>query len=125
MLLPDGRTTLHLPNATLPDADSPELNSTALFGAGAGLRTAYNLVEWQGNNTAYMSCDLPSRGREYVGQCAAMPVTCVANGNNDTVPYNCTDAATNATVPGTLASVTYRQTCEFNCDLQVSEPGAK
>lgn len=73
----------------------------------------------QGNNTAYLQCDLASRGPAYLGTCQPMlnNVSCVVS-TNDTIPYNCT--INNAAVPGSLSSVNYRITCEQPCDnLQV------
>jgi hypothetical protein len=60
-------------------------------------------VSWVGNTTAYMTCNLPARGPQYVGTCYTPPVSCVST-NNDTRPYNCTAYDTGLQVPGNLAS---------------------
>ncbi len=114
--LPNGNTTIFLPNATLPSANNSALNSTAW--GGAGIKTDYNLVVWQGNNTAYLTCELPNRGPEYYGTCTNMAVTCLNNNNNDTIPYNCTRLSDGAPVTGSLSVVAYRSDCEFPCDLK-------
>lgn len=67
----------------------------------------YNLATWDGNTTAYLSCNLDIRGPEYLGMCTDMPVTC-ASQTNDTAPYSCARVEDNSTVPGTIRNSTYR-----------------
>lgn len=68
----------------------------------------YNLAQWGGNTTAYLTCNLDVRGPEYLGACVDLPVTCTNNPGSDTRPYNCTKVADNSTVPGTIRNITYR-----------------
>ncbi len=96
-------------NATIPKPDNATLGMFAI---------PYNLVAWQGNTTAYMRCDLDDRGKEFVGECVAMNVSCVST-LNDTVPYNCTYLADQTPVPGSLSNVTYRRDCETHCDRRL------
>ncbi|KXZ51016.1 hypothetical protein GPECTOR_14g257 [Gonium pectorale] len=122
------------PVATYQNLTFPSTTVGALYDAflGAGASTtslpspknaslgafavSYNLVDWAGNTTAYMRCDLADRGPEYVGECVAMNNTCIAT-TNDTVPYNCTDLTNGgAVIPGSLANSSYRTTCETPCD---------
>jgi len=93
-------------NVFLPDA-----NSTAL----GDLRFDYNLVFWQGNTSAYMQCNLDQRGPKWLGVCQPMNVTCLVQAN-DTVPYICTDIASNTTIGGSLNNLAYRLNCEMPCD---------
>lgn len=109
-------STIYLPNGTLPDANSTALNST--FPDNVGLQTGYNLISWSGNTTAYMVCNLPTRGVEYLGVCTDMSVSCVST-SNDSTPYNCTDLSSNQTVSGNLSSIDYRSKCETSCDRQL------
>jgi hypothetical protein len=67
----------------------------------------YNLATWDGNTTAYLSCNLELRGPEYLGTCTDMPVTC-AGQTNDTAPYACTRIEDNSTVSGSIRNSTYR-----------------
>eukprot|EP00883_Tetradesmus_obliquus_P001212 jgi/Sobl393_1/11292/SZX78320.1 len=78
----------------------------------------YNLATWDGNTTAYLSCNLDIRGPEYLGMCTDMPVTC-ASQTNDTAPYSCARVGDNSTVPGTIRNSTYREQCELPCDMQL------
>uniref|UniRef100_A0A7S0NBN4 Polycystin cation channel PKD1/PKD2 domain-containing protein n=1 Tax=Chlamydomonas leiostraca TaxID=1034604 RepID=A0A7S0NBN4_9CHLO len=112
-------TTIWLPNGTFPDANNTNLNQTFSSWAGKGLQTAYNLISWDGNTTAYMVANLDVRGPAYLGTCTSLPVSCLVNQNNDTVPYNCTDLSTGAPVPGNLSDISYRQNCEANCDRKL------
>jgi hypothetical protein len=82
-----------------------------------GINITYNLAKWDGNTTAYLECNLPVRGPDYVGRCEALPVTCVST-SNDSVPYTCTKAD-GTTVPGNISSSTYREQCELPCDRQL------
>jgi hypothetical protein len=82
------------------------------------LNYTYNLATWNGNTTAYMTCNLPVRGPEYEGVCQDMPVTCLVNANTDERPYNCTKPD-GSTVPGNVSSSSYREGCELPCDRQL------
>jgi hypothetical protein len=85
------------------------------------MTTSYNLAIWAGNTTAYMKCDLEDRGKDYLGECVAMNVTCTAS-TNDTVPYTCVDltsATPNTTIPGSLSTPSYRANCETPCDRRL------
>ncbi|KAL6749264.1 hypothetical protein V8C86DRAFT_2852326 [Haematococcus lacustris] len=115
VLLSDNQTTVFLSNFSLPWANNSALNLTK-WGAGVGLQTAYNLTWWQGNTTAYLSCNLDSRAPEYQGTCVAMPVSCNATGNEST-PYNCTNYVTGA-LTGNVSDTLYRSQCEYHCDRQ-------
>jgi hypothetical protein len=88
-----GATTAWLPAA-------PALGSPVVI-------ADYNLATWDGNTTAYLSCNLELRGPEYLGTCTDMPVTC-ASQSNDTAPYACTRIEDNSTVPGSVRNSTYR-----------------
>lgn len=68
----------------------------------------YNLASWDGNTTAYLTCNLDIRGPDYVGKCTDLPVQCVVNPGSDTNPYNCTRFSDNSTVAGSIRNVTYR-----------------
>ncbi|PNW70325.1 hypothetical protein CHLRE_17g715300v5 [Chlamydomonas reinhardtii] len=112
------------PNATVGDVYDAFINAGATsFSVPAptnsslgAFQVSYNLVEWLGNTTAYMRCDLADRGAEYEGECVAMNNTCIAT-TNDTVPYNCTDLTNNgATITGNLSNPDYRMRCETPCD---------
>lgn len=102
-------------SSTLPLPDA-----TGLGDQPAGVSTSYNLAIWQGNVTAYLQCDLGSRGSSFVGTCVAMNVSCAVT-SNDTTPYNCTNLldVNNATIAGNLSSATYANTCEMPCDRKL------
>lgn len=72
-----------------------------------GLAVDYNLAVWDGNTTAYLTCNLDIRGPEYVGTCMDMPVTCAANAV-DARPYNCTRLSDGAGVAGNISDASYR-----------------
>lgn len=84
-------------------------NSTYLPAAPAvgPLAVTYNLATWDGNTTAYLGCNLDIRGPEYVGWCAAMPVTCEALAV-DSKPYNCTSLADRSVIAGNISNAGYR-----------------
>lgn len=67
----------------------------------------YNLAEWNGNTTAYLTCNLNIRGPEYLGTCADMPVACVAT-TVDAQPYNCSRLSNGLTVAGNISNAGYR-----------------
>ncbi len=104
-------------NMSLPKADDPALGN---------LSTAYNLVSWDGNTTAYMVCALDMRGPEYLGVCIDMNNTCAVS-TNDTKPYNCTylDEEGGAEVVGNLSNPVYREDCEMPCDLKTVGGGLR
>jgi hypothetical protein len=92
----------------------PDMNSSAL----GDLRTEYNFVSFKGNATAYLQCNLETRGKNYVGKCMEMPVSCALSGG-DNPPYLCTEYSTGNNFTGLLMSdASYRQGCEFPCDRQ-------
>lgn len=68
----------------------------------------YNLAQWDGNTTAYLTCNLDIRGPEYLGTCVDLPVTCTTNTGSDTNPYNCTNLSDGTSVPGSIRNVSYR-----------------
>jgi hypothetical protein len=97
-------------NATwLPPADRPELGV---------LGVAYDLAAWSGGQYEFVSCDLPRRGREYVGRCEAKTVACTPSSMNN-VPYGCVVLGDNSTVAGNLSSSAYREGCELPCDREL------
>jgi hypothetical protein len=71
------------------------------------LAVDYNLATWDGNTTAYLTCNLNIRGPEYLGSCASLPVTCTSNAA-DSAPYNCTRVSDGTPVAGNISSATYR-----------------
>lgn len=94
----------------------PNMNATAL----GDLRTEYNFVTWTGNTSAYMQCNLETRGKDYLGTCVPLGRTCTVT-NNDTFPYNCTagvgmTAPYPASLPYNVSNAEYRQQCELPCD---------
>jgi hypothetical protein len=120
VLLSDNNTTLVLAHATLPDDGALVLTSA---GAGAdatlppGMRL--RLAQWAGNTTAYMVANLGIRAPQYVGQCVDVPVQCARNSADAATPFTCTHLPTGASVPGTMASASYRQECELPCNHQL------
>lgn len=67
----------------------------------------YNLATWDGNSTAYLTCNLGLRGPEYQGRCVPMPVTCTAN-PVDSKPYNCSRLSESSVVSGNISNAEYR-----------------
>lgn len=109
----------HQPNlpAELP-CPLPDLQVKAAFsGATASslpdapslgpLSVDYNLATWEGNSTAYLTCNLDLRGPEYQGRCVSMPVTCTAN-PVDSRPYNCSRLSDGSVVSGNISNAEYR-----------------
>lgn len=118
VLLLDGATTINLPNGTLPDANNTNLNQTFTSWDGKGLQTAYNLVAWDGNTTAYMTGNLAQRGKDYIGSCVQMDVSCASN-TEPTMPFHCLRLADNTNVTGFMNDTNYRTQCEAPCDKQL------
>lgn len=88
-------------------------NATASFLPAApalgALAVDYNLAVWEGNTTAYLTCNLDIRGPEYLGTCVDMPVTCAANtAASDARPYNCTRLSDGGVVAGNISDASYR-----------------
>jgi hypothetical protein len=71
------------------------------------LAVDYNLATWEGNTTAYLSCNLAVRGPEYLGRCVDMPVTCGST-TIDAQPYNCSSLADGSVVAGNISDASYR-----------------
>jgi hypothetical protein len=82
--------------SSLPDA--PSLGPLAVD---------YNLATWDGNSTAYLTCNLPLRGPEYLGRCVPMPVACTLN-PVDSKPYNCSRLSDASVVTGNISNADYR-----------------
>ncbi len=73
----------------------------------------YDFIVWPGNTTAYLYCDLPLRGPQYVGTCISMDsLTCVAS-NNVSNPFACTNAT--SVIAGNISDTSYRLACEIPC----------
>ncbi|KAG2499695.1 hypothetical protein HYH03_002630 [Edaphochlamys debaryana] len=98
-------------SSALPDPANATLGQFAL---------PYNLIEWPGNRTAYLQCDLQKRAPEYVGTCVDMNVTCTAQPSNATVPYICTDVLLGGVAIGGDMSISdYRARCEMPCERRL------